>query len=109
MTQLRLQLRDAADREARLGSLGRLWRTLRWDASRPALAATAAVAVVALFTLVALPFLRSDETLPAGRDLRIAAHTEPNAGSSQPPDSNGCVSAVRRRSRPAGSVSSLRR
>jgi len=65
VTQLRLQLRDAADREARRGPLGRLWQALRWDASRPAIAGMAVAAVVALLALVAIPYLRSDETLPA--------------------------------------------
>jgi hypothetical protein len=77
VTQLRLQLRDAADREARRGPLRRLWQALRWDASRPAIAGMAIAAAVALLALVAIPYLRSDETLPAGRDLRLTADTQP--------------------------------
>jgi hypothetical protein len=76
VTQLRLQLRDAADREARRGPIRRAWRALRWDVSRPVLAATAAVALAAVLALVAIPYLRSDERLPAGRDLRIGADTQ---------------------------------
>ena len=76
VTRLRLQLRDAADRDARRSPPGRLWQTLRWDVSRPALAVAGALALAAVLALVAVPYLRSDERLPAGRDLRITADTQ---------------------------------
>jgi outer membrane protein assembly factor BamB len=73
VTQLKLQLRDAAEREAHRGPVRRAAHALRWDA-RPVLIAAAAAAVVAALALVAIPFLRNDATEPAGRDLRVVAH-----------------------------------
>src|SRR4029079_5478584 len=44
VTQLRLQLRDAAEREARRGRFARTVRALRWDAGAPVLVIGAAIA-----------------------------------------------------------------
>jgi streptogramin lyase len=74
VTQLRLQLRDAAEREARRGPLTRALRTLRWDAGAPALLVGAAVAAAVIVAFVVLPFLRDDNPVPAGGGLRVVAH-----------------------------------
>ena len=76
MTQLRLQLREAAERDARRGPLRRAAHGARWDGSRPLAIAAAVAAMIAALALVVLPYLRGDEPLPAGRDLRIAADTQ---------------------------------
>lgn len=74
VTQLRLQLRDAAEREARRGPLTRALRALRWNAGAPTLMIGAAVAAAAVIALVVLPFLRDDTPVPAGSGLRVVAH-----------------------------------
>jgi sugar lactone lactonase YvrE len=76
VTQLRLQLRDAAERDARRGPLRRAAHRARWDGGRPLALAAAAAALIAALAVVVLPYLRGDEPLPAGRDLRIAADTQ---------------------------------
>jgi outer membrane protein assembly factor BamB len=73
VTQLRLQLRDAAEREARRGPLTRALRALRWNAGAPTLMVGAAVAAAAVIALVVLPFLRDDNPVPAGGGLRVVA------------------------------------
>jgi streptogramin lyase len=74
VTQLRLQLRDAAEREARRGPLTRALRRLRGAAGAPALLVGAAAAAAAVIVLVVLPFLRDDTPVPAGSGLRVVAH-----------------------------------
>lgn len=74
MTQLRLQLRDAAERDARRGPLSRGLRALRWNVGAPALAIGGALAAAAVVLFVVLPFLRDERTVPAGSGLRVVAH-----------------------------------
>ena len=74
VTQLRLQLREAAERDARRGRVRRLAHSLRWDAARPASVVAAGLVAVAALALVVLPYLRADQPAPAGRDLQVVAH-----------------------------------
>jgi sugar lactone lactonase YvrE len=76
VTQLRLQLREAAERDNRRGPLRRAAHRARWDGGGPLALAAAAAALIAALAVVVLPYLRGDEPLPAGRDLRIAADTQ---------------------------------
>lgn len=65
MTRLQLQLRDAAEREARGSTLGHALRGARWRLGSPALAgAVAALAI--LLAIGAGALLLRDDTAPAG-------------------------------------------
>jgi hypothetical protein len=65
VTRLQLQLRDAAEREARAGGLGRAFRGARWRLTSPT-AAGAVAALLAAIAISAAVLLMRDEPDPAG-------------------------------------------
>jgi hypothetical protein len=78
VTRLQLQLRDAAEREARGGTLGHAFRGARWRLGSPALAgAVAALAV--LLALGAGALLLRDDTAPAGPHVVATLEVTGNA------------------------------
>jgi outer membrane protein assembly factor BamB len=65
VTRLQLQLRDAAEREARAGTFGHALRGARWRLGSPAVA-TALAALIAALAVAAGALLLRDESEPAG-------------------------------------------
>jgi hypothetical protein len=65
VTRLQMQLRDAAEREARGGAFAQPFRRVRWRLTSPAVA-TALAALIAAIAVVAGALLLRDEPEPAG-------------------------------------------
>jgi DNA-binding beta-propeller fold protein YncE len=77
VTRLKLQLRDAAEREARGGSLAHTLRDTRWRLSSPALAAGLAV-ILGVIAVAAGALLLRDEPQPATPRVVATLHLTGN-------------------------------
>jgi outer membrane protein assembly factor BamB len=73
VTRLQLQLREAAERQARAGALTDAFRRARWRLTAPAMAAAVAVALAALAVAAGTMLLRSE---PEPATPRVVAKVE---------------------------------
>jgi len=73
VSRLRLELREAAEREARRGPMRRAARTVRWDVASPPVIAAAALIVAVVVAVAAGGALRGDEVPPVGTQPRVVA------------------------------------
>ncbi|HWT25356.1 MAG TPA: PQQ-binding-like beta-propeller repeat protein [Solirubrobacteraceae bacterium] len=74
VSRLRLELREAAEREARRGPVRRAARTVRWDVASPPVLAATALIVAVLVAVAAGGALRGrDATPPVGTQPHVVA------------------------------------
>ncbi len=78
MTRLQLQLRDAAERQARAGAPARLLRDARWRLRSPLLAGAMAAALFAVAAVAGVLALRGEDPPPAGPVVVARLDITPN-------------------------------